>query len=102
MWREIVYTFVTRHNDKLYIDYCVLLVITNPSALVQTDVNGAFELHVGRLRELERPEFRSQEIAVHRVEVFEQIRVDRTAGNKNIRKLYDLVDESENPCLLRT
>lgn len=48
---------------------------TNPSALVQTDVNSAFELHVRGLWELECPEFRGQEIAVHRIEVFEQVRI---------------------------
>jgi len=61
-------------------------VHTNPSALVQTDVNGAFELHVCGLRELERSELGGQKVAVDRVEVFKQIRIHRTAVKRFLDK----------------
>lgn len=47
------------------------LQYTNPSAFVQTNVDSAFELHVGGLRKLECPEFSCQKIAVNCIEVFE-------------------------------
>lgn len=53
-----------------------------PWTLVQADVNGASELNIGAFRELEGSEFRRQEIAVHGVEVFEQVRIDGAPARK--------------------
>lgn len=47
-----------------------------PLAFIQADINGTAELDVSALRELESAEFRRQEVAVHGVEVFEQVRID--------------------------
>lgn len=57
---------------------------TYPWTFIQADVNGAAELNIGALRELEGSEFRRQEIAVHGVEIFEQVRIDGASA----RKLY--------------
>lgn len=50
-------------------------------AFIQTDVDRAAELDVGRVGELERAEFRHQEVAVFGVEVLEQIRINRATAN---------------------
>lgn len=61
------------------------MCVTHASAFVQTNVDGAFELHVRGLGKLERPEFGCQKVAVHRVEVLEQIRVHRTTAKHMYR-----------------
>lgn len=55
----------------------------DPWTLVQADVNGAAELDVGAFRKLEGPEFRRQEVAIHGVEIFEQVRIDGAPVNNN-------------------
>lgn len=47
-----------------------------PLAFIQADINGTAELNVSAFRELESAEFRRQEVAVHGVEVFEQVGID--------------------------
>lgn len=47
-----------------------------PWALIQADINGAAELDIGAFWELEGSEFRRQEVTVHGIEIFEQVRVD--------------------------
>jgi len=53
-----------------------------PWTLIQADVNGATELNVGTFREFEGPEFRRQEVAVHGIEIFEQVRIDGAPARK--------------------
>jgi len=55
---------------------------TYPRTFIQTDVNSTAELNVGTFGELEGSEFRRQEITVHSVEIFEQIRIDGTPAGK--------------------
>lgn len=57
--------------------------MTYPLALVQTDVNGTAKLNVSAFRELESTEFRRQEVAVHGVEVLEEIRIHGAAEDRS-------------------
>lgn len=53
-----------------------------PWTLIQADVNGAAKLNIGALRELEGSEFCRQEVAVHGVEIFEQVGIDGAPARK--------------------
>lgn len=61
-----------------------------PWTFIQADVNGTAELNVGAFRELEGSEFRRQEIAIHGVEIFEQVRIDRAPARKFCMAIYGM------------
>ena len=57
--------------------------MTYPATFAHTNGNGTEELHVAALRELEGAEVGGQEVAVYRLEVFEQVGVDRAPESKS-------------------
>lgn len=80
----------TESSSSLMVN-CNRSYYTNPSALVQTDINGPFELHVRGLGELECPEFRGQKISVYCVEVLEQVWIHRTAWHRYENNINGLI-----------
>lgn len=52
-----------------------------PWTFIQADIDGPAKLDVSTFRKFESSKFRRQEIAIHGIKVFEQVRIDGTPKN---------------------